>query len=57
MKSREEGHVLRRMADALVGRQKTRWKDLCKRESMGLKVEDIMGDTKSERNSVPCTPF
>ena len=38
VKRREEGHVLRRMLDAPVpgkrrrGRQKSRWKDSCKRD-------------------------
>ena len=43
-----------RMSDAPVpgkrrrGRQKTRWKDSCKRdmESMGLKEEDVLDRTK-----------
>ena len=48
VKRRDEGHVIRRMLDARVtgkrrrGRQKTRWKDSCKRdvESVGLKMKD-----------------
>ena len=53
VKRREEGHVLRRMLDAPVqgkrqrGRQKTRWKDSCKRdmESVGLKDKDALDRT------------
>ena len=52
---RDKGHVLRRMLDAPVpgkrrrGRQKTRWKDSCKRdrESVWLKKEeDVLNRTK-----------
>ncbi len=63
---RHEGHMLRIILDAPVpgkrrrGRQKTRWKDSCKRdtESVWLK-EDILNRTK--RNimifmTIPATP-
>ena len=54
VKRRGEGHVLRRMLDTPVpgkrrrGRQKTRWKDSCKRDmgSVGLKAEDVLDRTK-----------
>ena len=58
VRTREEGHMLRRTLDAPVvgkrrrGRQKTRWKDYCNRhmESVGLKEEDILDqDTREER--------
>ena len=52
----DKGHILRRMLDALGsvpgkrwrGKQKTRWKDSCKRdmESTGLKEEDALDRTK-----------
>ena len=56
-KRRDEGHVLSRIVDAPVpgkrrrGRQKTRWKDCCKRDigSVGLKVEDILDRTKCKK--------
>ena len=43
------------------GRQKTRWKDSCKRdmESAGLKEEDVPGTGQSGRiifNTIPATP-
>ena len=52
VKRREEGHMIRRMLAAPVpgkrrrGRQKTRWEDSCKTESLGLKEEDALGRTK-----------
>ena len=52
VKRRDEGHELRRMLEAPVpgkrrrGRQKTRWKDSCKIESVVLKEEDALGRTK-----------
>ena len=45
VKGRDEGHVLRRMLDAPVpgkrrrGRQKTRWKDLCKRDMESVRLK------------------
>ena len=53
LQRRAESQVLRRMLDARVpgkrrrGRQKTMWKDLCKRhtESVGLKEEDVLGQS------------
>ena len=48
--------MLRRIEDEPVpgkrrGRQKTRWKDSCKRdlESMGLNMEKVLGRTKWKR--------
>ena len=48
VKSMDEGHVLRRIVDAPVGKKtkrktKTRWKDLCKRymETVGYLEEEI----------------
>ena len=42
------------------GRQKTRWKDLCKRdmESVGLREEDILDRTSGRMifNTIPATP-
>ena len=59
VKRREEGHVLRRMSDALVpgkrwrGRQKTRWKDLCNRDmdNVGLKVDRTKWKTEIQTYS------
>ena len=50
LKRMDDVHMLRRMVDAPVpgkrprGRQKTRWKDLCKRgmDTVGLKWKDIL---------------
>ena len=52
VKKRDEGHVLRRMLDAPVqrkrrrGRQKTRWEDSFKMESVALKEEDVLDRRK-----------
>ena len=47
VKRRDEVHVLGRMYQRRRGRQKTRWKDSCKRdmESVGLK-EDVLYRTR-----------
>ena len=58
VKRRDKEHMLRRMLDTPIsgkrGRQKTRWKDSCKRdvESVWL-MEDVLDRTKW---TIPATP-
>ena len=63
---RTKSQILRRMLDAPVpgkrrrGRQKTRWKDSCKRDmgSVGLKEEDVLDRAKWKIifKTIPATP-